>query len=250
MAFQQIVRNHDLSSAHINFITETEKDNLANAGWLIRKGLQFHWHNQNYKNFDDFLASLSSRKRKNIRKERQSLASQGIEFHALTGTDIQPEDWDDFYRFYLATIDKKWGGAYLTRDFFSQIAESLADNILLVMASQNGERIAGALNFIGQDTLYGRNWGCIREYPNLHFETCYYQALEFAISRGLKKVEAGAQGFHKVQRGYLPVYTYSAHWLPDEGFSRAVSRFLRQEHRAIEEERQAIQASSPYRNSV
>ena len=249
-AFQQIVRNHDLSSAHINFITEAERDNLANAGWLIRKGLQFHWHNQNYKNFDDFLASLSSRKRKNIRKERQSLASQGIEFHALTGTDIQPEDWDDFYRFYLATIDKKWGGAYLTRDFFSQIAESLADNILLVMASQNGERIAGALNFIGQDTLYGRNWGCIREYPNLHFETCYYQALEFAISRGLKKVEAGAQGFHKVQRGYLPVYTYSAHWLPDEGFSRAVSRFLRQEHRAIEEERQAIQASSPYRNSV
>ena len=122
-AFQQIVRNHDLSSAHINFITEAEKDNLANAGWLIRKGLQFHWHNQNYKSFDDFLVSLSSRKRKNIRKERQSLASQGIEFHALTGTDIQPEDWDDFYRFYLATIDKKWGGAYLTRDFFSQIAE-------------------------------------------------------------------------------------------------------------------------------
>ncbi len=167
----------------------------------------------------------------------------------MTGSDIRPEHWDDFYRFYLSTIDKKWGGAYLTRKFFTEIAASLSDKILLVMASQNGERIAGALNFIGKDTLYGRNWGCIAELPNLHFETCYYQALDFAITRGLKTVEAGAQGFHKVQRGYLPVYTYSAHWLPDARFSQAVQHFLRQESAAIEEERQAVMETSPYRRA-
>ena len=216
---------------------------------MIRKGLQFHWHNQDYADFDSFLASLSSRKRKNIRKERGSLADAGVVFQQLTGDDIQPEHWDDFYRFYLATIDKKWGGAYLTRAFFTEIAATLADNILLVMASQDGQMIAGALNFIGKDTLYGRNWGCVCELPNLHFETCYYQAIDFAISRGLQKVEAGAQGFHKVQRGYLPVYTYSAHWLADEGFSEAVQRFLRQESAAIEEERQQVMATSPYRRS-
>ncbi|MGB1181934.1 MAG: GNAT family N-acetyltransferase [Candidatus Puniceispirillaceae bacterium] len=248
-AFQQIVTTHDLSSAHINFITEEDTKTLKDTGWMIRKGLQFHWHNHNYADFDSFLASLSSRKRKNIRKERQSMEAQGIIFDHLTGTDIRPEHWDDFYRFYLSTIDKKWGGAYLTREFFTEIAASLSDKILLVMASQNGERIAGALNFIGKDTLYGRNWGCVAELPNLHFETCYYQALDFAISRGLKTVEAGAQGFHKVQRGYLPVYTYSAHWLPDAGFSKAVQRFLRQESAAMEEERQAVMETSPYRRA-
>ena len=248
-AFQKITQNHNLSSAHINFIAETDKKTLADAGWMIRKGLQFHWHNQDYADFDSFLASLSSRKRKNIRKERGSLADAGVVFQQLTGDDIQPEHWDDFYRFYLATIDKKWGGAYLTRAFFTEIAATLADNILLVMASQDGQMIAGALNFIGKDTLYGRNWGCVCELPNLHFETCYYQAIDFAISRGLQKVEAGAQGFHKVQRGYLPVYTYSAHWLADEGFSEAVQRFLRQESAAIEEERQQVMATSPYRRS-
>ena len=248
-AFQQIVTSHDLSSAHINFITKADSKSLGDKGWMIRKGLQFHWHNQDYTDFDSFLASLSSRKRKNIRKERQSIQAQGIAFHQLTGANIRPEHWDDFYRFYLSTIDKKWGGAYLTREFFTEIATSLADKILLVMASQNGQMIAGALNFIGKDTLYGRNWGCITELPNLHFETCYYQALDFAISRGLKTVEAGAQGFHKVQRGYLPVYTYSAHWLPDAGFSHAVQRFLRQESAAIEEERQAVMETSPYRRA-
>ena len=248
-AFQQITRNHNFSSAHINFIAEADKKTLADAGWMIRKGLQFHWHNQNYTNFDSFLACLSSRKRKNIRKERSSLSDAGVVFQQLTGADIQPKHWDDFYRFYLATIEKKWGGAYLTREFFTEIAASLVDKILLVMASRNGEMIAGALNFIGRDTLYGRNWGCIEALPNLHFETCYYQAIDFAISRGLQKVEAGAQGFHKVQRGYLPVYTYSAHWLANEGFSKTVQRFLRQESMAIEEERQQVMATSPYRRS-
>lgn len=248
-AFQQITRNHNLSSAHINFITEADKKTLSDAGWMIRKGLQFHWHNQDYTDFDSFLAGLSSRKRKNIRKERSSLADAGVVFQQLTGADIQPKHWDDFYRFYLATIDKKWGGAYLTREFFTEIAASLADKILLVMASRDGEMIAGALNFIGKDTLYGRNWGCIDALPNLHFETCYYQAIDFAISRGLQKVEAGAQGFHKVQRGYLPVHTYSAHWLADEGFSEAVQLFLRQESIAIEEERQQVMATSPYRRT-
>ena len=248
-AFQQIVTTHDLSSAHINFISKEDTKTLTDKGWMIRKGLQFHWHNQNYTDFDSFLSSLSSRKRKNIRKERQSMKEQGIEFHQLTGTELRPEHWDDFYRFYLSTIDKKWGGAYLTREFFTEIAASLSDKILLVMASQNGEKIAGALNFIGSHTLYGRNWGCVTELPNLHFETCYYQALDFAISRGLKTVEAGAQGFHKVQRGYLPVYTYSAHWLPDAGFSQAVQRFLKQESAAIEEERQAVMETTPYRRA-
>ena len=246
-ALETLARQNQISSAHMNFITADDRKILDNKGWMIRTGVQFHWQNNNYNSFDDFLASLTSRKRKTLRKERQSLHQQGVTFHQLTGADITSDHWSRFYQFYLATIEKKWGGAYLTEAFFHQIGNSMADNILLVMAEHNGQMIAGALNFIGKDTLYGRNWGCVEEIPNLHFETCYFQAIDFAISRGLTTFEAGAQGLHKVQRGYLPVYTYSAHWLADDNFSEAVSRFLRQEQQAVEDDARSIEAISPYR---
>ena len=246
-ALETIARDNQISSAHINFIIDEDRNVLKDKGWMIRTGVQFHWQNNNYNCFDDFLASLSSRKRKTLRKERQGLFHKGITFHQLTGTDIKPEHWDRFYQFYLSTIEKKWGGAYLTESFFHQIGTQMSDQILLVLAEKDGQLIAGALNFIGQDSLYGRNWGCIEHIPNLHFETCYYQAIDFAISRKLATVEAGAQGLHKVQRGYLPVYTYSAHWLADPQFSEAVSRFLSQEQAAVEEDARSIDEISPYR---
>lgn len=246
-ALETIAHQNQISSAHMNFITEEDCDVLQNKGWMIRTGVQFHWQNKGYGSFDDFLASLSSRKRKTLRKERQSLNQQDITFHQLTGSDITPDHWNSFYHFYLATVEKKWGGAYLTESFFSQIGRDMADQILLVMAEKDGQFIAGALNFIGQDTLYGRNWGCIEEVPNLHFETCYYQAIDFAIKRGLTKVEAGAQGLHKVQRGYLPVYTYSAHWIANDQFAEAIGRFLRQEQQAVEQDARSIEEISPYR---
>jgi len=247
-AIEQLLMQNNLSSAHLNFITSSDISRLEDRGWLIRKGLQFHWHNQNYHNFDSFLDQLSSRKRKNIRKERQSLSDRGVKFTQLTADDITPSHWDSFYQFYLSTIERKWGGAYLTEDFFHLIGKRMADKILLVTASQNGHPIAAALNFIGQDTLYGRNWGCSADIPNLHFETCYYQAIDFAISHKLDKVEAGAQGFHKVQRGYMPCYTYSAHLLAHQGMREAVQRFLQQENAQVMQEAEAIGAASPYRN--
>ena len=246
-AVEAIARDNQISSAHVNFITDKDHNVLKEKGWMIRTGVQFHWQNNNYNNFDDFLASLSSRKRKTLRKERQSLYQQGITFRQLNGADIKPEHWDRFYQFYLSTIEKKWGGAYLTESFFHQIGAHMSDQILLVLAEKDEQPIAGALNFIGQDSLYGRNWGCVAHIPNLHFETCYYQAIDFAITRNLATVEAGAQGLHKVQRGYLPIYTYSAHWLADSQFSDAVSRFLRQERAAVEEEVRSIDEMSPYR---
>ena len=246
-ALTELAQNNDISSAHINFLSDADRAVLDAQGWMIRKGVQFHWHNHGYQQFDDFLAALSSRKRKNIRKERKCLADDGVRFLQLTGNDITQQHWDKFYEFYLATIDKKWGGAYLTRGFFDRIGQHLADKILLIMAEQDGDIIAGALNFIGHDALYGRNWGCLRELPNLHFETCYYQAIDFAIRTGLSRVEAGAQGIHKVQRGYVPVITYSAHWIGHEAFSSAVQRFLEQENRLVEDEARIITQHSPYR---
>ena len=201
-ALTELAQNNDISSAHINFLSDDDRAVLDAQGWMIRKGVQFHWHNHGYQQFDDFVAALSSRKRKNIRKERKSLADDGVRFLQLTGDDITQQHWDKFYEFYLATIDKKWGGAYLTRGFFDRIGQHLADKILLIMAEQDGDIIAGALNFIGHDALYGRNWGCLRELPNLHFETCYYQAIDFAIRTGLSRVEAGAQGGTAPHRGY------------------------------------------------
>ena len=244
-----LVDTLSLSSAHVNFITADDRAAFEQAGWIIRKNVQFHWHNRDYSDFDDFLSHFASRKRKNIRKERQSLKSEGVRFHRLTGADITPSHWDKFYHFYLATIDKKWGGAYLTRAFFDQIGATMADDILLVMAEYDGDIIAGALNLMSPECLYGRNWGCALELPNLHFETCYYQAIEFAIETGRRRVEAGAQGMHKVQRGYLPQITYSAHYIQHDGFADAVRRFCEMENRAVEEEAQDIATLSPFRQA-
>ncbi len=238
-----------LSSLHITFLNQIEAEKLAaeNNDWITRHGLQFHWHNQSFENFDDFLGLMASRKRKSIRRERREIHAQGVTFQHLTGDDLKPHHWDQFYQFYLATIDKKWGGAYLTREFFDQISQTMPHRILLVAAEHDGKMIAAALNFIGANTLYGRNWGCLEERPFLHFETCYYQAIDFAISRGLKTVEAGAQGLHKVQRGYAPSLTYSSHYIPNPQFSDAIRAFTRQESAQINHEAEALQGWSPYR---
>ena len=251
---------YQLSSAHINFLTETDARMLSqgdapalneqdvNRGrWLLRTGLQFHWHNQGFASFDDFLHSLSSRKRKNIRKERASVTAAGVTMLRLTGDAITPAHIDDFYRFYMSTIERKWGGAYLTHAVFAHLRQTMADKILLVMAELDGRIIGGALNFIGTDALYGRNWGADVDLPNLHFEACYYQAIEFAIERGLHRVEAGAQGVHKLQRGYLPVTTYSAHYIANDGFRDAVARFLKAEQRGVTAEKNHLAMTSPFK---
>ncbi len=247
----QAVDAMGLSSLHLTFLSKEESDklNVLNPSWIKRTGLQFHWHNDGYQNFDDFLDALSSRKRKTLRRERREIAASGINILRLTGDDLKAGHWDAFYRFYLATIDRKWGGAYLTRDFFDQIGATMADKVMLFLAARDGEFIAGALNFIGKDTLYGRNWGASADIPFLHFETCYYQAIDLAIELGLSRVEAGAQGLHKVQRGYQPVTTYSAHYLKDEGFARAVREFTARESRQIEREADELNGWSPYRRA-
>ncbi len=245
----QVAKALDLSSLHITFLSDNDAGQLQahNPNWITRHGLQFHWHNRGYGDFDDFLASLVSRKRKSLRRERREIAAQGFRFHRLTGDDLRPHHWDRFYEFYRSTTDKKWGGAYLTRDFFDHIHGSMAASILLVMAEYDGDIVAGALNFIGKNRLYGRNWGSRIERPFLHFETCYYQAIDFAIAHKLKIVEAGAQGLHKVQRGYDPVLTYSSHLMLDAGFNAAVADFSRRERAMINHEAAAIAQHSPYR---
>ena len=244
---QTLLEKYQLSSAHINFLPEDDAASLSASGWLQRTSIQFHWHNQGYADFDDFLASLSSRKRKNIRKERAFVAAAGVTMLRLTGDAIAQHHIDDFYRFYMSTIDRKWGGAYLTHEVFTLLRKTMAEKMLLVMAEYNGQIIGGALNFIGDDALYGRNWGADIDIPNLHFEACYYQAIEFAIERGLSRVEAGAQGFHKVQRGYMPVTTHSAHLILHDGFRDAVARFLASEKRGVEAEKNHIALNSPFR---
>lgn len=244
-----LVDKHQLSSAHVNFLPADDAGLLADAGWLIRRGTQFHWHNAEYHSFESFLENLSSRKRKNIRKERASIVDAGVAIQALTGTEIKSNHMDHFYAFYLSTIDRKWGGAYLTRGFFDIVHATMAEQILLVMAWHDGDLIGGALNFIGADTLYGRNWGASKHIQNLHFEVCYYQAIVFAIEHKLRCVEAGAQGFHKVQRGYLPVPTYSAHWIAHEGFRSAVEQFLDAESRGVTEEQNQILKLSPFKQN-
>lgn len=218
------------SSVHITFTAEIE----LGPRWLHRNDIQFHWHNNGYGRFEDFLKSLSSQKRKNIRKERDSVAGLGITLECLTGPDIREEHWDAFFAFYMDTGGRKWGRPYLTRTFFSLIGETMARNILLVIARRAGRMIAGALNFIGDDALYGRNWGAIEHHPNLHFEACYYQAIDWAIAHGLARVEAGAQGPHKLARGYLPVTTHSLHYLAHGGLSRAVADYLAAERKAVD----------------
>ena len=239
----------ELSSLHINFLSGAEADFVTGrqTGWIRRKGVQYHWHNRGYGGFDGFLDALASRKRKALRRERRDIGEAGVTFNRLTGADIKDRHWDDFHRFYLATIEGKWGGAYLTREFFERIGATMADRILLVMAEQDGRIIAGALNFIGEDTLYGRNWGCLADVPFLHFETCYYQAIEYAIENGLGRVEAGAQGMHKVQRGYEPVLTWSIHYLYHDGFAEAVRKFTAQEARAVDRECEQLRSMMPYR---
>jgi len=238
-----------ISSVHMTFPLRAEWELAAKRGFLARIGSQYHWTNQGYRTFDDFLGTLVSRKRKMLRKERQAVSKQGVTLKRLVGSDIQERHWDAFYRFYLDTTDRKWGSAYLTRDFFSLLGERLTDRVLLVVAEPEGggDVLAGALNLIGSETLYGRNWGCKQEFKFLHFEACYYQAIDHAIETGLTRVEAGAQGQHKVQRGYLPEKTYSAHWISHPGLRGAVADFVERETLAVEREMQALMQFSPYR---
>jgi hypothetical protein len=245
-AAEAVVRQHGFSSAHATFITEEEVALFEAAGWLIRTDSQFHWHNDGYATFEDFLAALSSRKRKTIRKERAA-ALDGLRVEHVTGSDITEAHWDAFWDFYQDTGARKWGRPYLTRAFFSLLGERMADKLLLIFAMFEDRPIAGALNLIGEDALYGRYWGTVAEVPHLHFEICYYQAIEAAIARGLARVEAGAQGAHKLARGYRPVPTFSAHFIPNASFRAAVAQFLEREREAVADEMEALNAMTPFR---
>ena len=245
-AAEAVVTQHGLSSAHATFIAGEEVALFERAGWLIRVDSQFHWHNRDYAGFEDFLAALSSRKRKTIRRERAA-ALAGLEIRHITGAALAEADWDSFWTFYQDTGSRKWGRPYLTRRFFSLLGERMADRVLLIFALRDGRPIAGALNLIGEQALYGRYWGAIEGVPHLHFEICYYQAIEAAIERRLARVEAGAQGPHKLSRGYAPVPTWSAHFIPDPGFRGAVADFLAAERRAVAREIGALAEMTPFR---
>jgi uncharacterized protein len=237
------------SSAHVTFAREDEWRFLATHGFLQRTDQQFHWHNQGFATFDDFLATMNSRHRKGIKRERRDAIAAGITIHRLTGKDITEDAWDAFFDFYMETGSRKWGRPYLTRKFFSLVGESMAEDVLLVMAKRGGRWIAGAINFIGSDTLFGRNWGAIEHHPFLHFEVCYYQAIDFAIQRGLKTVEAGAQGEHKIARGYLPQTTYSAHYIADPDLRRAIADYLKRERAYVAEAGRELAEAAPFRKS-
>ena len=245
-ALEAVTEQNGLSSAHATFVAPDQVAAFEAAGWLIREGTQFHWANQGYATFDDFLGDLASRKRKAIRKERAA-AVEGLTIRHLTGAEIGQAEWDAFWTFYQDTGSRKWGRPYLTRSVFPLLGEAMGDRILLILAMRDGRPIAGALNLIGDDTLYGRYWGCTEDVPFLHFELCYYQAIDAAIARGLKTVEAGAQGEHKLARGYVPVPTWSAHYLPDPGFRRAVADFLVRERAAVGEEQAYLAELAPFR---
>jgi len=245
-AAERVVGHHGLSSAHATFLDPAEIALFEEAGWLVRVDSQFHWHNDGYGSFDDFLAALSSSKRKAIRKER-ARAVEGLEIVHLAGGQIEERHWDAFWTFYQDTGARKWGRPYLTRRFFSLIGERLAERVLLILALRGGRPIAGALNFIGSDALYGRYWGCTQDVPCLHFELCYYQAIDAAIARGLARVEAGAQGSHKLARGYRPVPTYSAHYFADPRLGDAVAHYLEAERAALEYEIEALDEHTPFR---
>ena len=238
------------SSVHVTFARQAEAKFLAEHGFLLRNDQQFHWHNQGYGSFEDFLATLNSRHRKAIKRERREALASGITIHALNGSDITEDAWDAFFDFYMETGSRKWGRPYLTRSFFSLVGESMARDVLLVMARRNGRWIAGAINFIGSDTLFGRNWGAIEHHPFLHFEVCYYQAIDFAIARGLKTVEAGAQGEHKIARGYLPQTTFSAHYIADTGLRRAIDDYLKRERAYVAEAARELTDAGPFRKSA
>jgi len=245
-ALEAVTLQHELSSAHITFVEQDDTAEAERRGWLIRHGIQYHWFNRGYRDFEDFLASLTSRKRKAIRRERTA-AREGLEFKALTGSEIGDSEWDAMWRFYQDTGSRKWGRPYLTRAFFDRIGEVMGERLLLFLASSSGTPIAGALNVFGRDALYGRYWGCIDEVRFLHFELSYYQAIEWAIEHGLRSVQAGAQGEHKIARGYEPVITQSAHFIADAGFRRAVADFVGEERSAIAAEVAWLRRDLPYR---
>jgi len=238
-----------VSSVHITFPTEGEWTEFGQLGYLQRTGQQFHWENRGYESFDGFLEDLNSRKRKAIRKERKSVADKNLSIQALSGSEITERHWDAFFRFYLATTDKKWGQSYLNREFFSLLGENLGDQVVLISVEDEGRLVAGALNLRGDDTLYGRNWGCDDDHKFLHFEACYYQAIDYAIQNGLQRVEAGAQGPHKIQRGYLPSLTYSAHWIADPGLRDAIQDFVNRERRGVDYEIAELLKQSPFRQT-
>ncbi|MDE8346069.1 MAG: GNAT family N-acetyltransferase [Acidocella sp.] len=247
-ALAQLAGELDCSSVHATFCTEAEWRAMGEAGWLTRLGTQYHWENQGYESFDGFLDALASRKRKAIRRERRE-AQAGLTFKALSGDALTPAIWEAFYQFYLSTVDRKWGGAYLTAEFFPLLGARLADKIVLMIAEREGKPIAGALNLRSDTVLYGRNWGSTEDVPFLHFELCYYQAIDYAIAHGMARVEAGAQGEHKIQRGYLPRPTYSAHYIRHAGLRRAVAEFLESERAGMAEAMAAMTAESPYKKS-
>ncbi len=240
-------RQTKASSLHVTFPTAAEAERLSDAGFLVRHGEQFHFLCEGYSSFDDFLAALASRKRKAIKRERREALGDDVAIEWVTGKSIRPEHWNAFFAFYMNTGSRKWGRPYLTRAFFDRVGAALADRILLVMARRAGRYIAGAINFIGDDALYGRNWGAIEDRPFLHFEVCYYQAIDFALSRGLKRVEAGAQGEHKLARGYRPVVTYSAHEFADPRLARAVADYLRHERAAVARTIAHYEGHAPFR---
>ena len=244
----EVARQNGLSSVHLTFLDSDAQQRLGELGFLARTGQQFHWHNKGYRDFEDFLDGFASRKRKTVRKERIEALAPGITVEHLTGRAITDTHWDSIFEFYMDTSSRKWGRPYLNRKFFSVLGQSMSEHCLLVMAKRNGRYIAGALNMIGGDCLYGRYWGAVEQHPSLHFEVCYYQAIEYAISHGLARVEAGAQGEHKLARGYLPVETYSAHWIADLALKRAIEKFLRQEREHVVASNAELAGMGPYRN--
>ncbi|MES2135753.1 MAG: GNAT family N-acetyltransferase [Pseudomonadota bacterium] len=247
-AIEAVTTQNGMSSAHITFADAAGIGEAGQRGWLIRHGLQYHWFNRGYASFEDFLAALTSRKRKAIRKERAA-AREGLEFRILRGPEIGTDDWDAMWAFYQDTGSRKWGHPYLAREFFDLVGEKMGDSVLLFLACRDGRPIAGALNFVGRDSLYGRYWGTIDEVPFLHFELCYYQAIDWAIEHGLQSVQAGAQGEHKVARGYEPVVTRSAHFIPNRSFRAAVADFVEQERAAVASEIEWLRRDLPYRSS-
>ncbi len=245
---EALVRQNDLSSAHATFLTEAEAAVAETRGWLVRHGIQYHFHAKGCATFDDFLGSLASRKRKAVRKERAA-AREGLTFRQLRGAEIGPGDMTAMWDFYQDTGSRKWGSPYLTRAFFDSAVERLGDDLLLFLAMRDDVPVAGALNWVGEDTLYGRYWGCSEELPFLHFELCYYQSIEWALANGLPIVQAGAQGEHKLTRGYAPVRTYSAHFIPHPQFRAAVARFLEDERALVAQELEALQTELPFKQA-
>ena len=243
------IKKQDISSFHINFVEKEQSDLLNNDNFFQRTGIQYHWKNNNYDNFNEFLLTLKNKKKKNILKERNFLKNEGLTFHRLRGKEILKEDWEFFYNCYTSTIEKKWSYKYLNFDFFLKILNSkINERILLILAkNKEGVRIACSLSFVGNDNLFGRYWGCIKEISYLHFEVCYYQSIEFAINNKLSKIEAGAQGEHKISRGYIPTLTYSNHWIKDNQMSMAIDEYLRAESKIIDQNYQILKKSIPYK---